>query len=227
MPAKHNTAPPLRRYGFIGAAATVLVLLVSWVAVRAVGPAQPADQTPLMVQPTVPLTGAEPPLIPWGQASATPSTAATPPTATTGASPGAAAGPAPGKAAPKPAGKATTKPAPRQTTTPPPAPAAAFTGRYVPGMTWDRGFIGSVEVTNQTGPARTWTVKLTYDSSAGVRLGNTWNAQVIRQGDTFVFTGGPLTPGASITLGFEASKQVSGGIRPTACAVDGVPCRLG
>jgi molybdopterin biosynthesis enzyme len=82
-------------------------------------------------------------------------------------------------------------------------------------------------VTNKSGPARTWTVKVSFDSDAGVRVGNTWNAQLTREGSTFVFTGGPLAPGATAMLGFEASKQVRGRIQPTSCTVDGAPCRVG
>jgi hypothetical protein len=68
-------------------------------------------------------------------------------------------------------------------------------------------------------------VTVTYDSRAGVRVTNVWNAQLSRQGDTNVFTGGPLAPGASVTFGFEATKQVRGRVEPSACAVDGTPCR--
>ena len=95
------------------------------------------------------------------------------------------------------------------------------------GASWDRGFIGGVEVTNKSGPARTWTVKLTFDPSARVGVGNTWNAQISRQGNTFVFTGGQLAPGGTVILGFEASKQVRGKIQPATCTVDGAPCQLG
>jgi cellulase/cellobiase CelA1 len=94
------------------------------------------------------------------------------------------------------------------------------------GGSWDRGFIGAVTVTNKSGPARTWTVKITYPASARVRVGNVWNASVDRQGDTFVFTGGPLAPGATATFGFEASKQVRDRIQPAGCTVDGASCRL-
>jgi hypothetical protein len=205
LSGKHTTAFPLRRYSFIAGAATLLVVLVSWVAVRAVGPVEPAGRVPLMVQPTIPLAGAAPPAVP--------------PSASPSRSPSASP-------SPSPSSKPVTKPAPRRTTRPP-APAASFTASFSVGASWDRGFIGAVAVTNATGPARNWTVKVTFESSAGVRLGNTWNAKVTRDGDTFVFTGGPLAPGASVTFGFEAAKQVRSKIQPAACTVDGAPCRVG
>jgi hypothetical protein len=212
LPGKHTTVFPLRRYGFIAGAATLLVVLVSWVAVRAVGPTQPDTRVPLMVQPTVPLAaGAGPSLI---ETAATPSVL---PSASKRPSPTATT-----RSTPKPTRKATTKPAPRRTT----APAAVFTGSYAVARSRDRGFIGAVTVTNKTGPARGWTVRISFDAEAGVRVGNVWNARVDRQGDTFVFTGGPLAPGASTTLGFEASKQVRGTVRPSGCTVDGTSCQL-
>ena len=223
MPAKHTTVFPLRRYGFIGGAATLLVVLVSWVAVRAVGPTQPDTRVPLMVQPTMPLAaGAEPSLVASARPSGTPS-------ATPSASPSAT--PASRSASPSASKRRTSKPSatkpkrPRKAT-PPPSPAATFTGTYSAGGSWERGFIGAVQVTNKSGPARRWTVKITFADRAGVRVGNTWNARVDRQGNTFVFTGEPLAPGASTTLGFQASKQVRGKIEPTACTVDGASCRL-
>jgi hypothetical protein len=232
LPAQYSTVFPLRRYSFVAGAATLLVVLVSWVAVRAAGPAQPEGGVPLMVQPTIPLGVAGPTLIPLVQAPPLPSASGSAPV-TSGAapvvknaSPKATTGRTPGKTVLKPSRKATTKPTPRQPT-PPAAPAAAFSGHYTTGASWDQGFIGSVAVTNKTGPARSWTVRLTFDPSAGVRVGNTWNAQVSREGNTFVLTGPPLAPGATVTAGFQASKQVRPRIKPTSCTVDGAPCRLG
>ncbi|GAA3912470.1 cellulose binding domain-containing protein [Actinoplanes auranticolor] len=219
MPGKHNTVIPLRRYTFIAGAATLLVVLVSWVAVRAVGPAHSDSRVPLMVQPTMPLGGPG--------ASVPPSSVV--PTSAVPTSASASVSPSPVSRSPRasrsPSKKATTRPAPRRTTSPP-APAASFTAAYRAGGNWERGFVAGVEITNKSGPARTWTVRLAFDPDAGVRIGNTWNARVTREGDTFVFTGGPLAPAATAMLGFEASKQVRGRIQPTSCTVDGAPCRL-
>jgi hypothetical protein len=223
LPAKQTTVFHLRRYSFVGGAATLLLVLLSWMAVRAVEPVRSQSRVPLMVQPPMPMIGVDPSLIPLAKATSPPAavegTVVSTPSKT-------AARRTPSKAAPKPTAKSTTKPTPRRTT-PPPTPATAFTGRYTTGASWDRGFIGNVDVTNKTGPARTWTVRLTFDPSAGVGVGNTWNAQLSRQGNTFVLTGGPLAPGSKVSLGFEASKQVRGKIQPATCTVDGAPCQLG
>ena len=219
LPGKHSTVFPLRRYSFIGGAATLLIVLVSWVAVRAVGPVQPGAPVPLMVQPTVPLPADGPSWLTPVQASGAPSLS---PSASRSATPRTTV--AATSAVPKRT-RPTTKPAPRRKTSPPP-PAAAFTGRYSVGGSWDRGFIGGVTVTNKTGPARDWTVRISFDPDAGVRLGNVWNARVARDGDTFVLTGGPLAPGTSISAGFQASKQVRGAVQPSGCTVDGAPCEL-
>ncbi|GAA3347827.1 hypothetical protein GCM10020358_64080 [Amorphoplanes nipponensis] len=221
MPGKHTTVFPLRRYSFIAAAATLLVVLVSWVAVRAVGPAQPDNRVPLLVQPTVPLGGATPAAL----VSASPAAASTPPPASPSPSRSASAS-ASARPTAKPTEKTTTKPAPRRTTAAPRPPAASFTAAYRTGASWERGFIGAVQVTNTSGQPRAWTVRIAYPAAAGVRVGNVWNAQLTRQDDAFVLTGGPLAPGATANLGFEASKQVRDAIQPTACTVDGAPCRV-
>ena len=217
LPGKHSTTLPLRRYSFIAAAATLLIVLVSWVAVRAVGPAEADQRTPLMVQPTVPLTGtSEPP-------SSAPSPSASP--STTSASPS----PSPSRsrsATPTAAARTPTKTVTPRKTTAAPTPTS-FAAQYRLASTWDRGFIAGVTVTNKSGPARAWTIRLSYAEEAGVRLGNVWNAQQSREGDTFVLTGGPLAPGASIMVGFQASKQVKSQIKVASCTVDGAPCAIG
>ena len=220
MPAKHTTVWPLRRYSFIAGASTLLVVLVSWVAVRAVGPAESDNRVPLMVQPTVPLGGAAPTLVPSAVPSLSPSAVAPSSARPTSVPPTKRRSPSPSPSVSL-SRKATTKPAPRRTT------AAVFTAAYRLGGTWDRGFIAGIEVTNKSGPARPWTVTVTFDPDHEVRVRNVWNAQVTRQGDTVVLTGGPLAPGATAALGFEASKQVRHQIEPASCTVDGAPCRQG
>ena len=216
MPGKHSTTLPLRRYSFIAAAATLLVVLVSWVAVRAVGPAEADPRTPLMVQPTVPLAMTTPSASPSQSPSASPSVTSPSASPSPSPSPSRSRSATPTVAARKPTKTAT----PRRTTAPP----AAFTGQYRLASTWDRGFIAGITVTNKSGPARDWTIRLSYAEEAGVRLGNVWNARQSREGDSFVLTGGPLAPGASIMVGFQASKQVRSQIRVASCTVDGTPC---
>jgi hypothetical protein len=218
LPGKHSTTFPLRRYSFIAGAATLLIVLVSWVAVRAEGPAEADQRVPLMVQPTMPLVAATPSsAAPIAVAPTTPSSSASV-SSSPSVSPAAAKSPSR-----SPSAKSTPR-KPAKTTAP--APATSFTAAYRLGGTWDRGFVAGITVTNKQGPARGWTVRVSYGSDAGVRLDNVWNADLTREGDTFVLTGGPLAPGASVTLGYQASKQVRSQIKPSACTVDGTPCDL-
>ncbi|MEU7907774.1 cellulose binding domain-containing protein [Actinoplanes sp. NPDC049118] len=219
MSAKHSTPYPLRRYGFIGGASTLLVVMVAWVAVRAVGPIQEENRTPLMVQPTIAVADNGPSVIPLSSHAASKS-AAPARSAGKSTSPTPSRSPVRTTAAPKPTEKATTKPPVKS------PPAASFTARYSVGASWERGFVAWVRVTNTGKTARNWTVTITHDSRAEVRITNAWNAQLDRRGDTNVLTGGPLAPGASFSFGFEATKQVRSRIQPTGCTVDGTPCRL-
>ena len=221
MPGKHSTGQlGLPRYSFIAAAATLLVILVAWVAVRATGPSQ--EKAPVLVVP---------PSTPVVEAGAVlPST--TPPTA----SPSASASPSPSPsrtrtASPSPS-RSPAQPSVRPTrTTKPPAPttpaaSASFSARYQNGGSWDRGFIAGVQVTNTGNAPGDWKVSVSFDGRAGVRVTNAWNAQVSRNGDTWTFTGGPLAPGASVSFGFQASKQTRGSVRPSGCVANGTPCRM-
>jgi hypothetical protein len=106
----------------------------------------------------------------------------------------------------------------------PAAPTGALAARYVVSSSWETGFVGGVLVTNPTGAPLSWRVVVSHDPGAGVRVTTTWNADLTRSGSTAVFTGGPLAPGASQTFGFEATKQVTGSVRPTDCTVNGVAC---
>ena len=51
-------------------------------------------------------------------------------------------------------------------------------------------------------------------------------AELTRSGTSFVFTGGPLAPGATQTFGFEATKRVPGPVRPRSCTVNGNRCEV-
>lgn len=240
MPGKHSTVFSARRVGFIGGAATLLVVLVAWVAVRSVGPNE--NQAPIMVLPSpakVPAAQVKPSFapIPWGQPNPTATTVpadtpldtvrapglTTPGTAT----PGTATPSATGKTSP-PTSPATPKPT--KTTKPPvttpPTPAASFTGRYSTSASWDRGLVAWILVTNTGSTTRTWKVTLTYESRAEVRITSAWNAQLTKDGDTSYFTGGTLAPGASVNLGFEATKQARGRVQPKTCTVEGAACQL-
>jgi hypothetical protein len=54
-----------------------------------------------------------------------------------------------------------------------------------------------------------------------------WNAELEQGGATTnVFTGGDLAPGATLTLGFKATKSVTRAVRPTTCVVGRVACQV-
>jgi hypothetical protein len=56
-------------------------------------------------------------------------------------------------------------------------------------------------------------------------VGQAWNGNASRQGDTTGLRGGPPVPGATQTFGFEATKRTRDRVRPASCTVDGTACR--
>ena len=91
---------------------------------------------------------------------------------------------------------------------------------YAVGASWDTGFTCGVTVTNVSKTPRSWTVTVRYDGSAGVRVTQVWDATLTRQGNTNIFRGGPLAPGATQSFGFEATKRTNGPVRPAAFTVN-------
>jgi hypothetical protein len=113
----------------------------------------------------------------------------------------------------------------------PTSPAASFftagnaiTARYVITRSRDRTFQGGIFLTNTTNTARNWQVRVTHNPRAGVRMQASFGAQASTSGDTTVFSGGPLAAHSSVMVGFQASKNVGGVVRPTSCRVDGKDC---
>jgi Cellulose binding domain len=104
------------------------------------------------------------------------------------------------------------------------SPAQAFSARYV--ITNNRGstFQAGVFLTNNSNTARNWQVSVTHDPAARVRVQEAFGARISTNGDTTVFSGGPLGAGDSIMFGFQADKNVRGVVRPTSCRVDGRNC---
>ncbi|MEV4639205.1 cellulose binding domain-containing protein [Actinoplanes sp. NPDC049548] len=210
----------LPRYSFIAAAATLLVILVAWVAARAAGPSD--QQTPIMVIPSTSSPASPSPAaagsvlpstIPVAAPSPRPKRSTAAPTSAASTS-GTSTSTAPTSAAPTPK-------------KPKPTPAGTFTANYRTGATWDQGFIGAVQVTN-TGPAaHAWRVRITYPSRAGVEVTTAWNAQVSHSGNTWTFTAADLAPGATATFGFQATQRTRDRVHPTGCVVNGTPCRMG
>jgi hypothetical protein len=121
--------------------------------------------------------------------------------------------------------------APRRTlSAPPPArrsappSAGAFTARYVVANSRSDTFQAGVFLTNNGKTARSWQVRVTHNPRDGVRVQDAFGAQMSTDGDTTVFSGGPLAAGDSVTFGFRASKSARGVVRPTGCRIDGKNC---
>lgn len=204
------------RHRLLGAAAVVVLLVAGASVWTFSGPAPLFVTAPVVpAAPALPMDEVAVSAAPEPSVAASASTAAVPPQGSgpdgdTGAS-------APGAAPDGPA--ATTA-----SSNGPSTPTGAPTARYAVASSWDTGFIGGVLLTNPTGTARSWRVVVTHDPDVAVRVTTAWNATLQRSGATTVFTGGPLAPGASQTFGFEATKRVTGPVRPVSCTVNGAAC---
>jgi cellulase/cellobiase CelA1 len=120
--------------------------------------------------------------------------------------------------------RVTIKPAPPPRTSP--AAKAALSVSYGVRSSWDTGFIGAVQVRNDSETPQNWTVTVRYDASDGVRITQAWNGTLSRQGDVTIFSGGPLEPGAKQNFGFEATKRATSEVRPMSCTANGSWCRM-
>nr|AHE14497.1 cellulose binding domain protein [uncultured bacterium] len=110
---------------------------------------------------------------------------------------------------------------------PPPPPAAElFTSRYTVTENGARTFHARVFLTNRGETTRNWSVRITFAPSDQVSVGRTLGAVKRSSGDTFVFSGFNARPGQTEIFGFDATKGVSGTVRPTSCEVDGRPCDI-
>jgi hypothetical protein len=105
-----------------------------------------------------------------------------------------------------------------------PSPPPAFSANDVITNSRRSTFQAGVFLTNNSSTARTWQVSVTHDPAARVRVQGAFGARVSSNGDTTVFSGGPLGAGDSVMFGFQADKSVSGVVRPTSCRVDGRNC---
>jgi hypothetical protein len=188
----------------------ILVLLVVWIAVRAVGPAE-ASKPPTVVLPSVPRVTLVPP-----PASASPSVASsrsTAPSRTPSAAPTRKANP--------------TSRAPEKTRTPstPPAEADVEAALRVTAS-WDSGYVAMVSVVNDGDKPIDWRVTVSHDDLKDLRLGGVWNARGNQQGTSMVFQGGTLAPGAEARFGYQASANGRGKARPATCNAVGGSCRV-
>ena len=204
MPAQQalRTLSPARVV--LGVAAAILVGLVCWVAVRAVGPAQ-AAHGPTVVVPPSPQAGAVTPLgvnVPTSPPvlSATPASAR--PNATT------------------------SSPAPSKTSFASPSSRRAFSATVTLGATWDSGYIAVVRVVNTGSRSLAWTVTVTHSGLEDLQLRGAWNATGRQSGTSVVLTGAPLAPGATIDAGYQIVKRGRGDPRPSGCSIVGGSCTV-
>jgi cellulase/cellobiase CelA1 len=186
-------------------------MLVVWVAVRAVGPAE-ASRQPTVLLPTtatIPTTASPAPSVSW-----TPS-------------------PTPSRTSksPKPTKKS---PVPEKTTASSRPPSPTVTPRSgddlsaslsVPAS-WEQGYVAAVRIRNNGRAAQPWTVTVSNSGLDDLRLTGTWNARGSQSGTKLTFTGDALAPGASVTFGYQVSKNGRGGARPSGCSVVGGKCSM-
>ncbi|GAB2598287.1 hypothetical protein Aab01nite_74210 [Paractinoplanes abujensis] len=210
MAAKHS----VRVFGtarfILSSGAAILVLLVMWIAMRAVGPAEAANP-PVQALPSPPRTtvAAPPPVI-----SSTPSVSRAP-SRTPSATPTRT--------------RKTTSPAPSKTrpvvrTTPPPQTDVEATLSV--GASWNEGYVAAVRVTNEGDRPVRWRVTVSHADLRNLALRGVWNASGNQQGESIVFSGGTLAPGAHADFGYQTSSSGRGKARPSACNALGGSCRV-
>jgi hypothetical protein len=217
--SKHSPTPVSPARLVFLAALTVLVALVVWVAVRAVGPSTADAAGPTVVlpsMPTVPVNAAEPEspsptisMLPRPSTSATPSPSRKPSTS------------------PSARHSASSSPTPHVTrTSTKPVPKATFSATVSTSSSWGGGYVAMVQLTNTGTKAASWSVSVSHGSVSGLRLYGTWNAQGSQQGSTFVFTSGSLAPGQSASFGYQAGARTRDRLRPSGCSVGSGSCRV-
>ncbi|HWD81373.1 MAG TPA: cellulose binding domain-containing protein, partial [Kribbella sp.] len=108
------------------------------------------------------------------------------------------------------------------------ASAAGVTASFTKVQDWGTGFEGKVTITNgTTSSLSTWSVALDFPS--GYTVTSTWDASHTSSGQTHTFTppswAGPLTPGATVSFGFNGSPGNFPGL--AACRLNGGSCSGG
>jgi hypothetical protein len=222
--SKHSPTPVSpARLVFLGAL-TVLVALVVWVAVRAVGPSTADAAGPTVVlpsMPTIPVGAAEPespsPTISMlPPPSTSPSSSSTPHTHPPSSSPSA-----------KRSSPSSSSPTPHTTpTSSKPVAKATFSAAVSATSAWGGGYVGMVRITNTGTKAGTWSVSVSHGSVTGLRLYTTWNAQGSQQGTTFVFSGASLAPGQTASFGYEGGSRSQRTLKPSGCSVSSGSCKV-
>ncbi|SNY28801.1 cellulose binding domain-containing protein [Paractinoplanes atraurantiacus] len=237
MPSKHSVRlfGPARFVLSFGVA--ILVLLVVWIAVRAVGPAEAARQPSVTLpsMPQVPLVVSDSPVpltaapkstspAPSRSASRSPSASPSPSRSATTPPPSTSSSPQPEKSTTKP----TTKPA---TTVPTTAPTSAkpqsnFEAQLSVTASWDQGYVAFVRVENSGDATAQWRVTVSHSGLDDMELRGVWNASGDRNGSSLSFSGGSLAPGKSVTFGYQISKSGRGNARPAGCSAVGGSCSV-
>ncbi|MBW6432414.1 cellulose-binding domain-containing protein [Actinoplanes hulinensis] len=233
--SKHAARQFILARSVLGLAAAVLLALVGWIAFRSGGSADPGD--PLLVLPTADLQAAEgslPASSPVTESSPV-STAPSPSPSVSrsaSASPSASASlsPSPSRSAatsakPSPS-KSTGRPSPSPSRTSSSPAAADLSVTYSTSASWRDGFIAALRVTNNGTSARDWTVTLSYPSGSGIELRGAWNATAGISGNTVTLRGKSLAGGSSVSVGFQAEKDLNDLVKPVTCAIGGGSCRV-
>jgi cellulase/cellobiase CelA1 len=216
--SKHSPAPISPARLVFLAAVTVLVALVVWVAVRAVGPSSDEAAGPTVVlpsaAPTIPVGVAEP-------ESPSPTISLLPASSPSSSSPSAtpsrsrSASPRPSSATPH-VSRTSSKPVPK----------ALFSATVSTSSSWGGGYVGMVKVTNTGTKAASWSMSVSHGSVSGLRLYTTWNAQGSQQGTTFAFSGASLAPGQSASFGYQAGARTRDQLKPSGCSVGSGSCHV-
>ncbi|MEV4345119.1 cellulose binding domain-containing protein [Actinoplanes sp. NPDC049596] len=233
MPSKHSVRLFAPARVVLSFSVAILVLLVVWVAVRAVGPAEAARQPSVVLpsMPQVPLVVSDSP----APSSAAPTSAKSSPSpAASSPSPSAArsrsvaprtSSPSPSSSASKPTLKpVTTAPTPKTTTKP--APQTDIEAQLSVTASWDGGYVAFVRVVNEGDAAAQWRVTVTHSGLNDMELRGTWNASGSQSGSSLSFSGDPLAPGKSATFGYQITKSGRGNARPAGCSAVGGSCSV-
>ncbi|MFF5084133.1 cellulose binding domain-containing protein [Actinoplanes sp. NPDC000266] len=237
MPSKHS----VRLFGparfVLSFAVAILVLLVVWIAVRAVGPAEAARQPSVTLpsMPQVPLVISDSP-VPSSAVpkSATPSTsrsASRTPSASPSHSRSATTPPPPSSSSPQPEKSTwnpTTKPATKAPTTAPTSakPQSDIEAQLSVTASWEGGYVAFVRVENDGDAAAQWRVTVSHSGLDDMELRGVWNATGNRNGSSLSFSGASLAPGKSATFGYQITKSGRGDARPAGCSAVGGSCSV-
>jgi hypothetical protein len=115
-----------------------------------------------------------------------------------------------------------------RTTAAPPA-NVAVRARYAtrPGGVWTVGYVADIDVSNVSGAAQTFAVRLDFPAGVSV-TSQVWNATADARTGVVTFRGGPVAPGQHVVFGFVAEKTQAATdprqFEPKSCTVNGAAC---